>query len=137
MIEETTVGMVTHRTYSNAKQRTGNRPRLFVLYQPDRSRLRPEMAPTISTSALAYGIRAYAFRSTRSRLRSDVIELNGTVTTRPIWGGRARLEEIEANGPKGHWEGLSVFLYNPQSHQWSQSFLNCKTPVMSEGLVGE
>jgi hypothetical protein len=68
---------------------------------------------------------------------SDVIELSGTVTTRPIWGGRARLEEIEADGPKGHWEGLSLFLYNPQSHQWSQSFLNSKTAVLSGSLVGE
>jgi hypothetical protein len=68
---------------------------------------------------------------------SDVIELNGTVTIRPVWGGRARLEEIEADGPKGHWEGLSLFLYNPQSHQWSQSFLNSKTAVLSGGLVGE
>ena len=68
---------------------------------------------------------------------SDVIELNGTVTVRPVWGGRAQLEEIEADGPKGHWEGLSMFLYNPQSHQWSQSFLNSKTPVLSGGLVGE
>src|SRR5437879_7632498 len=68
---------------------------------------------------------------------SDVIELNGTVTIRPVWGGRARLEEIEADGPKGHWEGLSLFLYNPQSHQWSQSFLNSKMAVLAGGLVGE
>ena len=68
---------------------------------------------------------------------SDVVELKGTVTVRPVWGGRARLEEIEADGPKGHWEGLSLFLYNPQSHQWSQSFLNSKVAVLSGGLVGE
>jgi hypothetical protein len=49
-----------------------------------------------------------------------------TVTVRPVWGGRAKLEEIEADGAKGHWEGLSLFLYNPQSHQWSQTFLNGK-----------
>ena len=67
---------------------------------------------------------------------SESIELDGTVTVRPVWGGRAQLEEIEADGPKGHWEGLSVFLYNPQSHQWSQSFLNSKTPALW-GLVGE
>jgi hypothetical protein len=45
---------------------------------------------------------------------SEVIELDGTVTIRPVWGGRAKLEEIEVDGPKGHWEGLSLFLYNPQ-----------------------
>ncbi len=67
---------------------------------------------------------------------SDVIELNGTVTIRPVWGGRAKLEEIEADGPKGHWEGLSLFLYNPQSHQWSQTFLNSKMAVLSTPLVG-
>ena len=52
---------------------------------------------------------------------SDAVELEGTVAIRPVWGGRAKLEEIEADGPKGHWEGLSLFLYNPQSHQWSQN----------------
>ena len=67
----------------------------------------------------------------------DSIELNGTVTVRPVWGGRAQLEEIEADGPKGHWEGLTLFLYNPQSHQWSQSFLNSKVPVLAGALVGE
>lgn len=30
------------------------------------------------------------------------IELNGTVTVRRIWNGRAQLEEIEADGPDGH-----------------------------------
>lgn len=68
---------------------------------------------------------------------SDAVELEGTVAIRPVWGGRAKLEEIEADGPKGHWEGLSLFLYNPQSHQWSQNFLNSKMAVLSGGLVGE
>jgi len=153
MIEETTVGMVTHRTHSNAKQRSGNRPRLFVLFwlmcavcwHPN---------PAFSVSAGSEPAKArdgahdFDFGTgvwhTHIRLSldpfsasSDVIELNGTVTTRPIWGGRARLEEIEADGPKGHWEGLSLFLYNPQSHQWSQSFLNSKTAVLTGSLVGE
>jgi hypothetical protein len=52
------------------------------------------------------------------------IDLQGTVTIRPVWGGKAQLEEIEADGPKGHWEGLTLFLYNPRSHQWSQTFTN-------------
>lgn len=68
---------------------------------------------------------------------TNSFELNGTVTVRKIWNGRAQLEEIEADGPKGHWEGLSLFLYNPQSHQWSQSFLNSKVAVLSDPLIGE
>src|SRR5579863_3890552 len=51
---------------------------------------------------------------------SGSVELNGTVTVRKLWDGKAELEEIEVDGPKGHWEGLSLFLYNPSAHQWSQ-----------------
>src|SRR4051794_38448061 len=54
---------------------------------------------------------------------SESMEMKGTVTVSKVWGGRAQLEEIEADGPKGHWEGLTLFLYNPRSHQWSQTFV--------------
>jgi hypothetical protein len=67
---------------------------------------------------------------------ANSIELNGTVTVRKIWDGRAQLEEIEAEGPNGHWEGLTLFLYNPQSHQWSQSFISSKMGVLSAPLIG-
>jgi hypothetical protein len=68
---------------------------------------------------------------------SDFIELNGTVTVRKVWDGRAQLEEIEADGPKGHWEGLTLFLYNPKSHQWSQSFSSSAMGTFAGSLVGE
>jgi len=64
------------------------------------------------------------------------IELNGTVTVRKVWDGRAQLEEIETEGPNGHWEGLTLFLYNPQARQWSQSFVNSKVGVLSTPLIG-
>jgi hypothetical protein len=57
---------------------------------------------------------------------SGSIEINGTVSVRKLWGGRAQLEEIEAEGPKGHWEALTLFLFNPQSHQWSQIYIDSK-----------
>jgi hypothetical protein len=63
-------------------------------------------------------------------------ELNGTVTVRKVWDGRAQLEEIEADGPKGHWEGLTLFLYNPQSRQWSQSFIDSKIAALDSPLIG-
>jgi hypothetical protein len=62
---------------------------------------------------------------------SESVELNGTVTVRKVWDGKAELEEIEADGPKGHWEGLTLFLYNPSAHQWSQSFANSKVGTLS------
>jgi len=64
------------------------------------------------------------------------IELNGTVTVRKVWGGRAQLEEIEADGPNGHWEGMTLFLYNPRARQWSQSFVNSKSGVLAPPLIG-
>lgn len=67
---------------------------------------------------------------------ADSIELSGTVTVRKVWDGRAQLEEIEADGPKGHWEGLSLFLYNPEAHQWSQSFSNSKMGVLGSPMIG-
>ena len=64
------------------------------------------------------------------------IELNGTVTVRMVWDGRAQLEEIEADGPNGHWEGLTMFLYNPQAHQWSQTFTNSRIGILQPPLIG-
>jgi hypothetical protein len=64
------------------------------------------------------------------------IELNGTVTVRKVWDGRGQLEEIEAEGPNGHWEGLTLFLYNPATHQWSQTFADSKSGVLKRALIG-
>jgi hypothetical protein len=64
------------------------------------------------------------------------IELEGTVTVRKVWDGRAQLEEIEADGPDGHWEGMTVFLYNPTAHQWSQTFVGSKTGILNPPLIG-
>ncbi len=53
---------------------------------------------------------------------TDWVAMIGTVAVRKIWGGRALMEEIEADGSTGHFEGLTMFLYNPQTHQWTQTF---------------
>ena len=66
------------------------------------------------------------------------IELNGTVTVRKVWDGRANLEEIEAGNATAHFKGLTLFLYNPQSHQWSQSFANINNGALNQPpLIGE
>jgi hypothetical protein len=67
----------------------------------------------------------------------EFMELNGTVTVRKVWDGRAQLEEIEADGPKGHWEGMTLFLYNPQSHQWSQSYIGSQDGELEAPMIGE
>jgi hypothetical protein len=65
------------------------------------------------------------------------VELEGTVVVQKVWNGRAQLEEIEADGPVGHFEGLTLFLYNPQSHQWSQNFASSGGGTLSVPTVGE
>lgn len=57
---------------------------------------------------------------------STWIEFDGTSVTRKVWQGRAFLEEFETEGSTGHVEGLTLRLYNPQSHQWSLYWANSK-----------
>ncbi len=68
---------------------------------------------------------------------STWIEMNAKVVTRKVWGGKAELEEIEADGPMGHWESLTLFLYNPQSHQWSLNFANSSDGTLTQPCIGE
>jgi hypothetical protein len=65
------------------------------------------------------------------------VEMNGTVAVRKVWDGRAQLEEIEADSSTGHFEGLTLFLYNPQSHQWSQGFVSSSDGVLNQPAIGE
>lgn len=62
--------------------------------------------------------------------------LEGTVTERKVWGGKAWLEEIEADGPDGHWSGLTVFLYNPHSRQWSQTYAGADDGQLNPPTIG-
>src|SRR5882724_6444056 len=52
------------------------------------------------------------------------VEMDGITTVRKVWGGRANILELEADGPSGHFLGLSLRLYNPQTHQWTINFSN-------------
>ena len=65
------------------------------------------------------------------------VELNGTVTVRKVWDGRANLEEIDASNATTHLKGLTLFLYNPQSHQWSQTFSNINDGTLNQPMIGE
>ena len=67
---------------------------------------------------------------------TESLTLDGTVTVRKIWNGQAELEEIEAGGPKGHMEGMSLFLYNPAARQWSQTYISSKSGDVAAPLIG-
>jgi len=65
------------------------------------------------------------------------VEYDGTSVVRKVWSGRANLLELEVDGPKGHIEGLSLRLYNPQSHQWSLNFSSSSVGTLSTPTIGE
>ena len=65
------------------------------------------------------------------------IEYEGTSVVRKIWDGRANLVELAADGPGGHFEGLNLRLYNPQSRQWSLNFAGGAGGAPSQPTIGE
>jgi len=65
------------------------------------------------------------------------IEYQGTTVVRKVWNGRANLVELEADGPGGHFEGLNLRLYNPESHQWSLNFAGSGGGALSQPTIGE
>jgi hypothetical protein len=77
------------------------------------------------------------WKSSISRLQHPLtgsttwIHCEGTLAARKVWDGRAQLEELEADCPSGHIEDLLLFLYNPETRQWS---LN--SAAVSDGVIG-
>jgi hypothetical protein len=65
------------------------------------------------------------------------VEYNGTDIVRKVWDGRANLGEVEADGPAGHLELLTLRLYNPQAHQWSINIASSASGSLSVPAVGE
>jgi hypothetical protein len=68
---------------------------------------------------------------------NEWIRFDGTSVTRKVWDGRAQLEEFETDGAGGHIEGLTLRLYNPQTHQWSLYWANSKDGTVVAPQVGE
>jgi len=65
------------------------------------------------------------------------IKCAGTLSARKVWDGRAQFEELEAACPAGHIEDLLLFLYNPQSHQWSLNSAAVGDGVIGRPMFGE
>jgi len=77
----------------------------------------------------------------RRRLRpltgsNEWVDLESHDFTRKVLDGRANLDELEADGPSGHIEGLTLRLYNPHSHQWSIYWANSKSPSVDVPMIG-
>jgi hypothetical protein len=64
-------------------------------------------------------------------------QIEGTAVIRKVWDGRADLEEIEGDSATGHFEGMTLRLYNPQAHQWNLYWANGKDGTLATAMVGE
>ncbi len=78
----------------------------------------------------------------RRRLRpltgsTEWIEMDGTTVVRKVWNGRGNLVELEADGPGGHFLGLNLRLYEPQSGRWSLNFANSTDGKLTQPTVGQ
>ncbi len=84
-----------------------------------------------------------SWKTSLSRLRNPLtgsttwVKYEGTTVVRKVWNGRANLVELEVDGPAGHIQGLSLRLYNPESHQWSLNFSNSAGGTLSPPTIGE
>ena len=65
------------------------------------------------------------------------VDLEGTSILRKVWDGRANLGELEVGNPTTHLEGLSLRLYNPDSHQWSIYWSNSEDGSLGTPMIGQ
>ena len=68
---------------------------------------------------------------------NEWVEYDGTTVVRKVWNGGANLVELVADGPAGHFEGLSLRLYNPESRQWSLNFSNRRSGTLTPPVIGD
>ena len=65
------------------------------------------------------------------------VEYEGTSVVKKVLNGKANLVELSVDGPRGHIEGISMRLYNPQSRQWSLNFANVNDGTLTPPSIGE
>ncbi len=54
----------------------------------------------------------------------DWVEFEGTWVVRPIWNGRANMDEFVVDAPSGRIYGMTIRLYNPKTGEWSLYWAN-------------
>jgi len=59
----------------------------------------------------------------------------GTVTLRKFWNGRGLLEEIAVGGSAG-FAGLTLYLYDPQTREWSQTYADSSDGAFGSPMIG-
>ena len=125
---------------------------LLLVWQPfharaqqnsDASRVTLKRAPTERDGQHDFDFEIGTWKTHLRRLvhpltnSTNWVEYEGTTVVRRVWNGKANLVELEADGSGGHFEGLNLRLYNPQSHQWSLNFANSNDGALTQPTVGQ
>ena len=61
----------------------------------------------------------------------------GTMITRPLWSGKANVEEFFAESPAGRIEALTLRTYSTTDHQWTIYWGNAKMGKLDVPMTGE
>ncbi len=120
-------------------------PRVLALQNSEESKTSAQQAPASRDGQHDFDFEMGSHKIHLKRLLHPLtgstrwVEFDGASVTRPIWDGRAQLEEFETDGPvAGHIEGLTLRLYNPQTQQWSLYWANSNDGSMSiQPQIGE
>jgi hypothetical protein len=65
------------------------------------------------------------------------VDFDGTSFTQKVWGGRAEIEQFETHGAAGRIEGLTLRLFDPQSHEWRLYWATSRSATISVPTIGE
>jgi hypothetical protein len=65
------------------------------------------------------------------------VEYEGTSVVKQLWNGRANYGELAVANESGHIEGLTLRLYNPQSHQWRLYWANSQDGLLQLPTIGQ
>jgi len=65
------------------------------------------------------------------------VEYDGTSVVKKLWNGRANYGELEVANESSQIEGLTLRLYNPQSHQWRLYWANSKGGLLQLPTIGQ
>jgi hypothetical protein len=66
---------------------------------------------------------------------NEWVEFDGTSVTKPMWDGKANIEQFETSSPKMHVEGLTLRVYNPTTHQWSIYWASSSDPDLGTPMT--
>lgn len=118
-------------------------PECFTQSNPDASKTNPQQTTKERDGQNDFDFEIGTWKTHLKRLLNPLtgstnwVEYEGVTVVRKVWNGRANLVELVADGPAGHFEGLSLRLYNPKSRQWSLNFASAGGGVMTEPTIGE